>query len=120
MLVTPNPEFGFLREGLPIRFGSDKRRLNLSSLIVSSQMTRDEALTELSKPIATPEQMRRDIKIVAKKIGLGAAECDELNDSPSISHLDYPNEMAHHSGLSTIKTAFRRVAFWHRMETPSA
>ena len=111
MLVTPNPEFGFLREGLPIRFGSDKRRLHLSSLIVSGQMTRDEALAELSEPIATPEQMRRDIKIVAKKLGLGAAECDELNDSPSISQLEYPNQMTLHSGLSAIKKAFRRVAF---------
>jgi N-acetyl sugar amidotransferase len=105
---------------LPRKFGFDKRRLHLSSLIVSGQITRDEALAELSEPIATPEQMRRDIKFVAKKLGLSATELDALIDSPPVSHLDYPNQMALHSGLSTIKTVFRRVAFWHRMETPSA
>lgn len=94
---------------LPRKFGFDKRRLHLSSLIVSGQMTRDEALAELSEPIATPAQMRRDIKFVAKKLGLAATELDNLIDCPAKSHLDYPNQMLLHSGLSALKMAFRRV-----------
>ncbi len=93
---------------LPRKFGFDKRKLHLSSLIVSGQMTRDEALAELSEPIAAPEQMRRDIKFVAKKLGLSAAELDALIDSPPVSHLDYPNQMALHSGLTLLKSFVRR------------
>jgi len=93
---------------LPRKFGFDKRRLHLSSLIVSGQMTRDEALAELSKPIAAPDQMRRDIKFVAKKLGLGAAELDELIDSPQVSHLVYPNQMRLFDGLAALKNLVRR------------
>lgn len=94
---------------LPRKFGFDKRRLHLSSLIVSGQMTREEALTALAEPIAVPEQVRRDIKFVSKKLGLSAAELDALIDSPPVSHMDYPNQRTLHSQLNVIKTFFRRL-----------
>lgn len=93
---------------LPRKFGFDKRRLHLSSLIVSGQMTRDAALAELSTAITTPDQMRRDIKFVAKKLGLSAAELNELIDSPSVSHLDYPNQMMLYDWLTSLKKLVRR------------
>lgn len=95
---------------LPRKFGFDKRRLHLSSLIVSGQMTREEALQELALPIATEQQMRRDIKFIAKKLGLSAGELDELIDRPAISHLDYPNQMVLHSRLTDLKNLVRRFA----------
>jgi hypothetical protein len=45
---------------LPVKYGIDKRKAHLSSLIHSGQMTRDEALEELEQPLEYPEL---DIKI---------------------------------------------------------
>ena len=78
---------------LPRKFGYDKRRLHLSSLIVSGQTTRAAALAELATPILAPEQARRDIKFVAKKLDLSPQELQVLIKSPPVSHEDYPNQL---------------------------
>ena len=92
---------------LPRKFHYDKRRLHLSSLIVADQMTRDAALAELASPIAAPEQARRDIKFVAKKLGLEAAELESLIDSPSVSHLHYRNQQAMFARLGRLNARVR-------------
>lgn len=95
---------------LPRKFGFDKRRLHLSSLIVSGQITRQAALAELAEPVASPDQLRRESRFIAKKLGLSASELERLIDEPPVSHLDYPNQMWLHSRLSAIKSALRWVA----------
>ena len=95
---------------LPRKFHFDKRRLHLSSLIVSGQMTRAAALAELAQPIAEPAQVRRDMKFVAKKLGLDQAELEALIDSPGVSHLRYPNQQALFTRLSALKLLVRRPA----------
>lgn len=94
---------------LPRKFGFDKRRLHLSSLIVSGQVTRERALEELSTPIIDDEQARRDIKFVAKKLGLARESLQALIESPPVSHYAYPNQMKLLSALSRAKAALRLV-----------
>jgi len=94
---------------LPRKFGFDKRSLHLSSLIVSGQMTREEAVAELALPITSERQERRDIKFVAKKLGLGVGELEQLIDKPPVSHREYPNQMDLHSRLMAIRSLWRRA-----------
>lgn len=94
---------------LPRKLGFDKRRMHLSSLIVSGQITRDRALAELAEPISQPDQVRRDIKFVAKKLGLSREALERLIDAPEISHYEYRNQMQLHSLLTVLKGAVRRV-----------
>lgn len=101
---------------LPKKFDFDKRRLHLSSLIVSGQLTREQALEELTHPIATPDQIRRDIKFVAKKLGLSSAELQQLIDAPAIDHLSYPSQMRIHRALTSAKQ-FVRSLLKHRQAT---
>jgi N-acetyl sugar amidotransferase len=101
---------------LPRKFGFDKRRLHLSSLIVSGQLTRAAALEELAKPIALPDQLRRDTKFVAKKLGLTVDELDSLITQPAVDHLKYPNQMGLHDSLSKLKNLWRGAFF----NTPKA
>ena len=93
---------------LPRKFNFDKRRLHLSSLVVSGQMNRAQALHELTQPITTPEQVRRDIKFVAKKLSINITELNSLIDSPAISHLHYPNQIAFLTSLTRLKRTIRR------------
>ena len=94
---------------LPRKIGFDKRKLHLSSLIVSEQMTREEALVELAQPITSSLQMRRDINFVAKKLGLSQEELETLIDMPPVSHRDYPNSMAVHSALLSLRSLGRKL-----------
>jgi N-acetyl sugar amidotransferase len=95
---------------LPRKFGVDKRRLHLSSLIVSGQMSRDEALAELAEPLIQPDEARRDIKFVAKKLELRPTELEALIDAPAVRHSTYPNQMGLRRRLHALRSAVRRLA----------
>lgn len=60
------------------RYGYDKRRAHLASVVVSGQMTRDEALMELEKPAYPANQLPEDIEFIRKKLSLTEAEFDEI------------------------------------------
>lgn len=94
---------------LPRKFGYDKRRLHLSSLIVSGQLGREEALAELRTPPLSPDQARRDIRFVAKKLGLKPAELEALIAAPAVDHRSYPNQMGLIRALQGMKSIARGV-----------
>ena len=78
---------------LPRKFGYDKRRVHLSSLIVSGQMSRDEALELLSTPpYPDPQQQEKDRVYVLKKLGLTDTAFDEYMRAPGIPHSHYGTE----------------------------
>ncbi len=77
---------------LPSRFGFDKRRAHVSSLVVSGQITRAAALAELAEPAYSPEELRRDRTFVAKKLGLTEDELEALRVAPLHAHEDYPTQ----------------------------
>ena len=80
----------FQNHYLPVRFGYDKRRPHLSSLIVSGQMTRDEALAELAKPLYDPVELESDITYFCKKLQITRNDFDSLMSLPLAHHTDFP------------------------------
>lgn len=76
---------------LPVRFGYDKRLAHLSSLILSGQLTREAALSELELPTYEPEQQASDLRFVAKKLGLTPDELSELIAAPTEDVERYPD-----------------------------
>jgi N-acetyl sugar amidotransferase len=76
---------------LPARYGFDKRRLHCSALIVSGQMTREQALQALEIPLTTKEQAARDKRFVAKKLGITALELERLIALPTVRHERFAN-----------------------------
>src|SRR5439155_15221460 len=95
---------------LPRKFGFDTRRLHLSSMNVSGQVRRDEALLALATPIITPAQARRDIKFVAKKLGLTPGELEALIEAAPISHSVYESQLSLHRRLIGLKRLLRRFS----------
>ena len=77
---------------LPRKFGIDKRKAHLSTLINSGQVTRDEALERLAHPIYPPDVFERDYPFALKKLGLTAEEFESLMDAPQRSHYDFKTE----------------------------
>lgn len=79
---------------LPTRFAFDVRRVQFSSLILTAQMTRDEALTELDQPSYDPELIAQDFDYVAKKLGIGTDELRSYHEMPRKYYWDYRHQQA--------------------------
>jgi len=78
---------------LPRKFGIDKRRLHLSTLIVTGQLSRDEALSELScSPYPEDLQMKQDREFIIKKLGFTDETFDAYMAAPGVSHATYGSE----------------------------
>lgn len=77
---------------LPTKFKIDKRKAHLSDLIFGGQISKEEALAELAKPIYDPVQQKTDFEFVLKKFGLTEAEFDAIMKLPPKSHYDYDYE----------------------------
>ncbi len=67
---------------LPTRFGYDIRKAQLSSLVITGQMTRDEALEILKNPPLTDEEARELFTQVAQKLGITEEELWQLHRLP--------------------------------------
>lgn len=81
----------FQNHYLPLRFGYDKRRPHLSSLIASGQMTREEAISQLQQPLYDPAELEIDINYFCKKLRIDRQEFASLLRLPPRSHRDFPN-----------------------------
>ena len=78
---------------LPTKFGYDKRRAHFSSLILTGQMSRDEALQRIAAPAYDPQNLAQDFEYIATKLGLTVAELQHLMAGPNKSYKDYSNAM---------------------------
>jgi N-acetyl sugar amidotransferase len=76
---------------LPVKFGYDLRKSYLSALVCSGQISRDEALEEISKPPAPKEMLEQDRDYVIKKLGLSEDEFESILKAPNKTYADYPN-----------------------------
>lgn len=73
---------------LPQRFGYDTRRVQYSSLILTGQMSRDEALKNLARPSFDPDLVDEDLQYIANKLEISL---EELNQYFAMSKADYSN-----------------------------
>jgi len=105
---------------LPRKFGFDKRRQHLSSLIVSGQLSRNDALLELQKPIVDDSIARRDIKYVAKKLNVEVADLEQMISSPPRLHSSFPNQMAIHRFLTSLRARYRLLVSRNGRDAPAS
>lgn len=78
---------------LPEKFGYDTRKVQFSSLILTGQMTREEALERLSSPAYDPETIHQDLEYVATKLGITVDELEGYFKAPNKSFRDYKSQM---------------------------
>lgn len=89
------------------KFGVDKRRAHLSSLICSKQLTREEAIAELQHPPYAPATINEDKSYVTKKLGMTPEGFEEYMARPPQSHYRYASDQSYLRALSRIKQTFR-------------
>ena len=77
---------------LPKKFGFEKRRAHFSSLILTGQMTRDEALARISKPELDEQFLKQEFEYVANKLGLTVEELQQIFEGENKTWRDYKNK----------------------------
>lgn len=77
---------------LPSKYGIDKRKAHLSNLICNGEITRAEALVELSRPTDDPNRQKADKRYVAKKLGWTESEFDDILALSPRAHDEFGND----------------------------
>jgi len=77
---------------LPERFGYDTRKVQFSSLILTEQMTREEATRKLKVPAYDKKTIKQDFKFVANKLGITIDELQSYMDMPLKTYKDYKSQ----------------------------
>jgi N-acetyl sugar amidotransferase len=79
---------------LPEKFGVDKRKVHFSSLIVSGQMTRREAIEGLvGIPYPSAEALEADKAYFVKKMGWTRSQLDDYIRRPAKPHSEFGSEV---------------------------
>ena len=76
---------------LPKKFGIDKRVITLSAQVLSGEITRNQAITELSKRSFILGTIENDINYIVKKLKIPRAKFDEIMDRENNYFEDYPS-----------------------------
>lgn len=94
---------------LPMKFGFDKRKPHLSSLIVSGQITREQALKEVDKPFYQSNELATEKEYIAKKLSLDLNEFERILKLPSHAYSDFKNMSKRYYYMKKIQTFFSKV-----------
>jgi N-acetyl sugar amidotransferase len=77
---------------LPHKYNIDKRKAHLSNLILSGQITRNEALLQLKGPPYPEVLQLEDLEYVKKKLGFSNGEWQQIMDAAPVSHDSFETE----------------------------
>lgn len=83
----------------PTRFGHDIRRAQLSSLVVTGQMTRDEAFMILEQPPLTEEESKEMFSEVAKRLEISEEELMKYHEMPECTEKFKSQEKLYNFGI---------------------
>jgi len=74
------------------RFGFDKRKAHFSSLIMTNQMSREEALKRVSSPEMDENFLKQEFEYVAHKLDLSIEELQQLLELPKNYYFNFKNK----------------------------
>lgn len=78
---------------LPTKFGYDKRRAHFSSLVLTEQLKREEALEILKQPPYAIEEAMEDMEFISSRLGLRKDEFQKLMNQESKTYKDYKSDL---------------------------
>ena len=77
---------------LPEKFGFDVRKVQYSSLIVTGQMSRDEAVQKLQEPTYDKNIIDQDFEFIANKLSIPTDELKGYFHAPNKTYKDYKSQ----------------------------
>tara|TARA_Y100000816_G_scaffold292331_1_gene287046 strand:+ start:75 stop:1187 length:1113 start_codon:yes stop_codon:yes gene_type:complete len=86
------------------KFGIDKRKAHLSSLILSNKISREEALNLLNVKPYDDNLINNEKEFIAKKLNISKIELDNFIAAPNRHFTDYPNNYKFYQLKSRLKS----------------
>ncbi|PMY59676.1 MULTISPECIES: N-acetyl sugar amidotransferase [Pseudomonas] len=77
---------------MPRKFGYEKRRAHFSSLIMTGQLTREDALERISRSELDEQFLKGEFEYVANKLDLSVEQLQEIFDGENKTYRDYRNK----------------------------
>ena len=77
---------------LPERFGFDTRRVQFSSLILTNQMSRDEAIEILKQPSYDNENIKHEFEYISSKLDMSVDELKDCMNMPLRTYKDFKSQ----------------------------
>lgn len=90
---------------LPVKFGYDKRRAHLSTLINAGQISREKAMESLREPMFSEQELREQTEFFKKKFGMTDAEFTQIMAAPPRRHAEF----------KTNAWLFSRTSWFHKV-----
>ena len=78
-------------------------------MILSGQMTRDEALAKLAEPLYDASELQLDIEYFCKKMRISKAQFDELMSAPIHDYSDFANWDSRQRGAKKLQLLVQRL-----------
>ena len=94
---------------LPVKFGVDKRKAHLSTLIAAGRLSRAEAIAMLEEPKLEPEILKSDLEYVPKKLGITKQEFEALMNLEIKLHSDYPTDRYKRGNVQRFKLRAKSI-----------
>jgi N-acetyl sugar amidotransferase len=86
------------------RFNYDTRKVQYSSLILTGQMTREEAIDKLKTSVYTEDQIKEDFEFVSNKLGIKTEELWGYFNAPKMTFKNYKSQQSiYNIGASILK-----------------
>ena len=92
------------------KFGVDKRKSHLSSLIISGQVSREDALIEMGKPLYDETDMKKDVSFVLDKIKISKNNFEKIVNENGHQHTEYK------TSTNYILKFARKSTFFNKMK----
>ncbi|MFA9372820.1 MAG: N-acetyl sugar amidotransferase [Poseidonibacter sp.] len=77
---------------LPKKFGYEKRRAHFSSLVMTGQMTKEDALLRISSPEMSEDFLNKEFEYVANKLDISTKELTAIFEGKNKTFKDYKNK----------------------------
>jgi N-acetyl sugar amidotransferase len=78
---------------LPKKFGYQKRKAHFSSLILTGQMTREDALERVSRPELSEEFLLKEFEYVSDKLDIKKTDLQEIFEGENKTFRDYKSKI---------------------------
>ena len=96
---------------LPQKFGVDKRKSHYSSMIISGQMTREEALQKLAEPLYEEADLQKDLSFILKELSISEKEFEKIMNEPPRQHSDYRKSIINRGAEVLLKMRQKSVGY---------
>lgn len=99
---------------LPQKFGVDKRKAHLATLIGSGQLTKKEALEELEKTLYSQAELAEDMEYFLKKMGLDEKDFMNLMKKVPVTHEEFASDKSYWKRYFRILSG---LTFWKKKQS---